>query len=56
MHLTEFPCSEHKNEIMTYIISYYITMRMRQHIALQNRELKKKVFITTIFSTIIIVK
>jgi len=41
-HLTEFPCSEHKSEIMTYIISYYITMRMRQHTALQNRELKKK--------------
>ncbi|KAF0698539.1 Uncharacterized protein FWK35_00034867, partial [Aphis craccivora] len=41
-HLTVFPCSEHKTDIMTYIISYYITMRMRQHAALQNKDLKKK--------------
>ncbi|CAH1737081.1 unnamed protein product [Aphis gossypii] len=44
-HLTGFPCSEHKTEIMTYIITYYITMRMRQHTALQNRDLKKKQFL-----------
>ncbi|KAF0721309.1 Uncharacterized protein FWK35_00027338, partial [Aphis craccivora] len=41
-HLTVFPCSEHKTDITTYIISFYITMRMRQHTALQNKDLKKK--------------
>jgi len=41
-HLTVFLCFEHKTDIMTYIISYYITMRMRQHTALQNKDLKKK--------------
>lgn len=35
-----FPCLEHRTEILTYIISYYVTMRMRQHATLKNRELK----------------
>lgn len=41
-HLISFPCLEHRTDILTYIISYYITMRMRQHTALRNRDLKKK--------------
>jgi len=46
-NLLKFPCDEHKNEILMFIIRYYITIRMRQFSNVQNKNqdkinLKKK--------------
>jgi len=46
-HITEnnkqfwFSCSLHKTDVMSDIITYYITMRMRQYSVFQNREQNK---------------
>jgi len=41
-HHMYFPCSQHRNEILTCTIIYYLTTRMRRHSALQNRDQKYK--------------
>lgn len=35
-----FPCDEHKNEVISYCINYYLTVRMRQYAKIHNRNLK----------------
>lgn len=37
-----FPCTEHKIEVMSDILSYYITMRMRQYCYFKNMEPAKR--------------
>uniref|UniRef100_A0A2S2PQD4 Uncharacterized protein n=1 Tax=Schizaphis graminum TaxID=13262 RepID=A0A2S2PQD4_SCHGA len=37
-NLLTFPCESHKSEILTYIITYYLTMRMRQYSQMTNQK------------------
>jgi len=37
-----FPCGEHKDNILSYIIIYYINMRMRQWTRQTNQEQQKE--------------
>ncbi|XP_022173263.1 uncharacterized protein LOC111035795 [Myzus persicae] len=37
-HLLAFPCTNHKNEIFLFIITYYVTMRMRQYSRISNQK------------------
>lgn len=37
----EFPCNEHKSDILAYCIHYYITLRMRQFAKQENHKVKK---------------
>uniref|UniRef100_A0A2S2NYW9 Transposable element P transposase n=1 Tax=Schizaphis graminum TaxID=13262 RepID=A0A2S2NYW9_SCHGA len=39
--LLTFPCDEHKNEVLMFIIRYYITTRMRQFASIENKNQKK---------------
>jgi len=39
--LLTFPCDEHKNEILMFIVRYYITTRMRQFANIKNKNQKK---------------
>lgn len=41
-YLIPFPCTEHKNYMVEYIFTTYITMRMRQHTYFSNHQLKSK--------------
>ncbi|KAE9544309.1 hypothetical protein AGLY_001488 [Aphis glycines] len=36
-----FPCSEHKNKILMFILKYYITTRMRQYANIENKNQQK---------------
>lgn len=37
----KFPCADHKNQVMSDLFTYYITMRMRQYTYMINQENKK---------------
>jgi len=37
-NLLAFPCANHKNEIFLFIITYYVTMRMRQNSRISNQK------------------
>jgi len=37
----EFPCGVHKDDIMAYIIRYYLNLRMRQWTRQTNRKIIK---------------
>uniref|UniRef100_A0A2S2NM34 Uncharacterized protein n=1 Tax=Schizaphis graminum TaxID=13262 RepID=A0A2S2NM34_SCHGA len=39
-HIIPFPCNVHKGEMVQYIFTSYITMRMRQHTYLSNQQNK----------------
>jgi len=37
-NLLTFPCESHKNEILTFIIPYYLPMRMGQYLQMTNQK------------------
>lgn len=39
--LLKFPCVVHESEMVTFIVQFYITMRMKQYTRNLNRETKK---------------
>uniref|UniRef100_A0A2S2NXE1 Transposable element P transposase n=1 Tax=Schizaphis graminum TaxID=13262 RepID=A0A2S2NXE1_SCHGA len=41
--INTFPCSMHKIEVLTFIISYYIKMRMCQYTKVLNNDQKKRI-------------
>lgn len=41
--INTFPCSIHKIEVLTFIISYYVKMRMCQYTKVLNNDQKKKI-------------
>lgn len=41
-YVIPFPCDKHKSEVVEYIFTSYITMRMRQHTYYNNHKEKSK--------------
>ena len=41
-YIIPFPCNEHKTEIVEYIFTSYLTMRMRQFTFMNNKEKKSE--------------
>lgn len=41
IHINKFPCINHRSEILTSILTYYVTMRIRQYTLIANKDQKK---------------